>query len=60
MAKKYPNGWFNMRREALFPKLINDMGIDIGVEVGVSGGLHAMNLLNRSNISKLYLIILIS
>jgi len=45
-----------MRREALFPKLINDMGIDVGVEVGVAGGLHALNLLNRSNICKLYCI----
>jgi len=45
-----------MRREALFPKMINDMGIDIGVEVGVAGGNHAINLLNNSNLSKLHCI----
>ena len=45
-----------MRREQLFPKMINDLAIKIGVEVGVAGGLHAMNLLNQSKLEKLYCI----
>lgn len=45
-----------MKREQLFPKLINDMGIGQGVEVGVAEGKHALNLLERSNISRLYCI----
>jgi len=45
-----------MRREQLFPKLINEMGIKLGVEVGVAGGLHSANILSNSKIEKLYCI----
>ena len=45
-----------IRREALFPQLINELDIKIGVEVGVAGGLHSVNILSHSNIEKLYCI----
>jgi len=45
-----------MRRELLFPKLINNSDIKQGVEVGVAGGFHSANILTRSKIEKLYCI----
>ena len=45
-----------MRREQQFPKMINEMNIKIGVEVGVASGHHSANILEKSNIEKLYCI----
>ena len=45
-----------IRRENLFPKLINELHIKTGVEVGVAAGIHSANILTKSNIEKLYCI----